>query len=205
MKKILAFALICGLTAFVGAVDRYLSDYVQHGQKDYQLVQRALDSNGVDFKDELVAIVDTALGEVVMARLGPRSTGVDTLVAAETLKTVLYACPTTGVTSVTIRNIDVVAMTPPAIPNNSSTKVAWLSIKNMDASDSLMHNIVTRKTLDSAAVVAMTAYLPTALTIDSTAFAVLYPGDIVWGFLCADTLCTAVREFNAILNLSINK
>jgi hypothetical protein len=204
MKKMIILALVLGLCVPLFASERRAADMIAKGAKPSDLVRESIDSSSLNYT-RIGEAIDTVLRTVITARMnGKIGTGADTLVALDTNKCLLYCVPTTGVTSVTIKNISLIAMTPPTVPTTGHFAV-WFSIKNMDATDSAMHNIITRTVIDTGTTYSLTAYRPKAMTIDSTANAVLGPGDAIWSFLCADTLCTTVRKVYAILNLSINK
>jgi len=59
LRKLLILGLITLFVAAVFAADRKVGDYTLHGKFDYQLVQTAFDSNGVNFKSNIVAVIDT--------------------------------------------------------------------------------------------------------------------------------------------------
>ena len=192
--------------------ERMAIDMIQKGAKPHDLVVEALDSSAVGRSKVVQTVacssgviggaIDTVLRQVVSSVIfGDQYDSVPA--SGDTVKALLYSVPTSGVTSVTIKCIDIWAETP---PNVAGSKIALMFIKQLDATDSSLHSIVNRAIIDTHTTATLGAlWKPKNLAIDSTANAVLYAGDAVFGWFYVDSANVYTKNLGATLSLSINK
>jgi len=198
VKRLIILCLLVATAAF--AAERHASTMIDKGARPSQLVQEAIDSSSANYSS-IGAAIDTVLRQQVLGVIFGLDH--DTVpVSGETTKACIYVVPATGVTSVTIKNISIIAGLP---PNVAGTKIAWAQVKMMDATDSTFKAITSRTVIDTHTTATLKAYRPKAVTIDSTANAILYPNDAVWGYFYVDSANLYTKDLGVMLNLSINK
>lgn len=227
MKKlIILLALGLFLASGVMARENRMKKYVEEGMYPSNIIVDAMDSSATARSSVIGVITDscgnvgTKIDTVLRTQLLIPILGINhdsVPVSAESTFVPLYVVPATGVTSVTIKNISIIAE---RVPHTHAAKMFMISIRNMDATDSTLKTIVTRSLIDSAgggivhgavATLAhadsglLVAYRPRALLMDSSANAVLYPNDAVWSVTYTDSANVYTKDLAVMLNLSINK
>jgi hypothetical protein len=227
VKKFIIPILILGL--FVGVLyarEYRLGKYVQEGLYPSAVIVDALDSSAAARSQVIEVITDSSgnvgnkIDTVFRTQLLIPIAGINhdsVPVSAESTFTPLYVVPATGVTSVTIKNISIIAE---KVPHTHGAKMFMIRIGNVDATDSAYHHIIIRTLIDSAgggivhgaaAGLAhadsglLVAFRPRLLLMDSTANAVLYPGDAVWSVTYCDSANVYTKDLSVMLNVSINK
>jgi hypothetical protein len=213
MKRLMVFGLLV-VFLFSGVVlarEYRMNKYVEEGLYPSDVIIDAIDSSAV-LRTKIDAYValhsDTVWrNQIIIPIMGINHDSVP--VSAESTFVPLYVVPATGVTSVTIKNVSLVAE---RVPHTHATKIVLFRMFNMDATDSTSHSIINRCVIDTAgnglrenATGLLVAYRPKALSIDSTANAVLYPNDAVWAIFYTDSANVYTKDLNVMLNLSIDK
>jgi len=199
MKKLLAFLAI---VMFVGAsfssetVHRRIGEYLQHGDFDYQLVQTALDSNGANFKSNIVAIIDTVSAIAHRPISAPISLS---LTSGDTTFNYIFAVPA-GMTA-TVR---AASITCHVEPNAAAAKTihGWFLV--YDQTDTTAKKMSTPVSLDADSSY-LEAGLSNAVTLDSTANLSLAAGDVVYYATVGDSANMYMYDGGVTVDVDYNE
>ena len=171
------FLVLAMLVSVIFAADRKVNDYLQHGSFDYQLVQTAFDSNGVNFKSNIVAIIDT----VSFIAMKPVQGDFGLSVTANDTNWYFICGVPTGMTA-TLRSIYVTCETEPNDNGNTDGRFGFV-FYDASKADTVV-KLGTERPLDADSASLVAGNL-TAFSLDSVT--ALAAGDIVFLRTWADT------------------